>query len=235
MEWDDGTLRRLYTERLSGLSVESRSGCPSFSAIVRSFSPGTTRRNKKKLIDHISSCPLCYEEFIFLVHLHTREHELERAAADWATHKRSLSSSRKKPFSLVFEYCSSIIIIILVFGAFHFIASDLFQPLLRSVQINTIGTYSPMGKIGFKGPLRFVWRGLTAPATYSLEIFDDELRLIWRADDISSPSFLLSSDIVSRLVTNRKYYWLVSGNSANKHIRHSHLQAFSLFNSDNSE
>ena len=225
---NEDAIKRLFLESFESIKIRSREGCPSFYALAHSFSLKAARRTKRKIADHVTRCPACFKEFSFLTLLHSKEIELAKRADEWA-HSRYRSSILKSDIPLFYEYVSSGLVLLLIFSSLFFLLSSLYSPSVRGEPMQYINTIFPEGLFPADDPITFAWEEIDDSSTYSLELYDDALRLLWKAIDISSPSADLPSHILTALEDKTNYYWLVLGKSANQASYHSYIKAFSVF------
>ena len=225
---NEDAIKRLFLESFDSIKIRSREGCPSFVALAHSYSPKASRRIKKKIADHVTRCPACFKEFTFLTLLHSKEIELAERAAEWA-HSRDRSSTLKSGIPLFYEYASSGLVLLFIFASLFFMLSSLYSPSVRGEPMQYINAIFPENLFLADDPITFVWEKIDDSSIYSLELYDDALRLLWKAIDIPSPSIDLPSHILTALEDNTKYYWLVLGKSANQVSYHSYIKAFSVF------
>ncbi len=229
---NEDALKRLYQENVNSLTIPSRNRCPSFSAIAQSFSEKTPRRKKQLITDHITCCSACFKEFSFLIQLQEKEKELADKAAEWAS-LRNHSYATKRSIPLFYEYASAGMVILLLFASLLFVLSSFYYPSVRGNSLKYIDTISPAGQTAADGRLTFIWEVVDAASIYTVELYDDALRLIWKASDIPSPNITLPSSLLASLQPNLTYYWLVTGKAANQHLYHSYLQVFTIFRQTN--
>lgn len=228
MIWDEEALKRLYKENIDSLAAAAQGRCPSFSDLAHSFSGRVTRRSKRKIVDHVTRCPSCFKEFSFLAQLHRKEKELAEKAADWASSRKAGLHSGKRPFPLLYEYASGALILIFLFTSLFFIISSFHRPNVRGATSHYIAVFSPSGLTRSNNPIVFSWKHIGISCLYTVELYDDALRLIWKSAETSRtylPAPSLPRDLPG---IGKKYFWSVTGFSKANIYYYSALKAFSL-------
>src|SRR4030065_1664916 len=73
MKIEEVSLKRLYQAYVASNIPEDRKSCPSPRASLKTIKSSCSYRKKKKLIDHISICSYCKDEFCLLLKLNNYE------------------------------------------------------------------------------------------------------------------------------------------------------------------
>jgi hypothetical protein len=82
MTLNDEDLKRIFRSYIGMRDPGTRQDCPSFNELSRFFEPGRRRRDRLRVIDHVTNCSACAEEFEFLRGLHNYEAQLTQNARE---------------------------------------------------------------------------------------------------------------------------------------------------------
>jgi len=220
MKIDDEDLRRLFRAPFPVECPELRKQCPAKKDIVAFFRPRISRKRKYRIIDHISSCALCSEEFAFLLQIHRQQEKLIRNI------KKEMPTSFPRLFLLQYAPFAA--------GLFLFVLVSLFLYRYspphhsRSLKNESIRLLHPCGRTTLTSPVLFKWNSELEAEYYILEIFDTSLRPFWRFSDIDSNSYLLPLDIISRMKIQEPYYWIITAVDSTGQKIESKIQVFIL-------
>src|SRR5512136_1306561 len=107
MKVDEQGLRRLFQEHIKAQVPSSRLKCPSLDRLVCFLEGRLSKRAKYAVIDHVTSCASCYQEFIFLSQVRKYEERLTRqiSGAPPAT------SSRLSPYSVAYHQATALVVL----------------------------------------------------------------------------------------------------------------------------
>lgn len=226
-------LQRIYQAYLAGKDQKSRCFCPSLDSLQKSFDPSSTQDEKDAIVDHLSQCPSCAQEFDFLRQLSDREWEL---AEKLDNIRRSQYRNRfltREALSTVFPRFEkrfaiiSLLVIGIIAGAFM-IRHGLDRNDGRGKMPQALGLIQPLGRVPAVSPIIFKWEPLPRPATYVVELYDEALNQIWEGPKIMLWTSALPESAMARLARNRTYYWAVTAYDQNGNKRESGLRSFFL-------
>lgn len=218
-------LRETYRSYLAELRPPGIQTCPSPEEIARSFESSAPGRKKKRVIDHITSCPMCREEFMMVL-------EQEKAAEGMppCPGKRfnpGVAAQINGLGNAVFWQWATVGL------GLAFVISSLFflryQPNIshtRQIGKAEVSLITPEQDQPIASPFLFQWQGQTEDGYYVLEIFDKELKPIWTSDKIWGRYIFLPTDVSVRLLSGRHYFWLVTSYVHGHIARESHLGRF---------
>lgn len=228
MKSDDDLYQEAYQESLKNLSPLDRGHCPSPDALAKSFEPGVSKRVKNRIVDHLSKCTHCQEEFKFYHELQNFHQALglnERPDSCRDSAERSRSDGRpisRPVWSYVFLLLGLVLIssVVLLF----FRNTDL-SDIKRGEEYTIILDY-PQHSHKISDVLIFRWKELPSVQRYVLELFDDSLLPIWTSPSIQAHHVLLPPSIRSLLKAGRSYYWMVTAYSGPEKVVESNLMEF---------
>ena len=214
MNTDLDKLRRLFQGYAAARKPSSREGCPSASELTESFEPTCPGRRKRRIIDHVTSCPACREEFTMLLERQRRDDGAcerapqdlnEDATAEWAGRRQG---SRRSP---LWQYAGAVLGLGLIVISVIVVKDQWRQSVaLRSAQPRIALEAPRMGQ-AVSGPLTFRWRGQAHSEYYMLELFDDALLPVWSSDKITDGRLVIPGNVLSHLSPGKTYYWMVTG------------------------
>lgn len=228
MKINNEDLKKLYRSYMIDNIPHSRKKCPSTKNIINLFRLKLSEKKKSQIIDHVSQCYYCYQEFEFILHTLREEKKLQHDFGD-LLHKKNKGYAalkikndknidRKKmkgrPF-LTFlsrKYASlflGILLIISVVLILLFIRTGEKKDY-RGAYLTPIRLIEPLKGKHSKSILKFRWVEIKGSDYYIIELFDETLRPIWKSGKIFKNYTLLPENIRDGLKENRKYFWILS-------------------------
>jgi len=228
MRMEVDSLKKLYQAFVASKIPEDRKSCPSPRALLKTIKSSGSFRKKKRLIDHISRCSYCKEEFCLLLKLNNYEDPMLIDIKD--TSRKSLSLvypvDSIPPPRLLLKYTSILIGFTLIISSFFLIKKkeESLDGLRRRNQI--IQLINPAHVHILPNPLVFLWTEHPEAQYYMLELFDDTLLPLWTSPKITGSGFHLPEKIFATLNKNKYYFWMISAFSSTEKIAESDLASF---------
>lgn len=199
MKLDDEGLREIYQDYVASRRPTHREDCPSIETIVNSFESRASRRNKKRVIDHLSECPNCREDFELLFRL-----ENGRSV-------ENLPGSRSPIFFPLWRFASLIIGFGLIISALLlFFRTREIPDTERGGSSNVVLSY-PVTSHFLSDKLVFRWEEFPSTQYYIVELFDEALLPIWVSPPIYATQTRLPPGINGKIKPRTSYYWMVTG------------------------
>jgi hypothetical protein len=225
MEMNDLKVRRIYMAYVSSKVRASRTECPPVRELREAFEAKTRRRAKNRVVDHISKCAHCAEEFQFIHGMRTRERELAEEIRGIARNGRSFEIAHPLP---IWSYTAVLgVIAILIAGVF-----TLKRPHLndagRNKPVLIPEVLAPSGHIEIDPQLLFKWRPVKGAASYVIEIYDASLRFIWESPPIATTAAILPAQLWELLAAETDYFWSISAYDSEGKIGESRFEVFSF-------
>lgn len=234
MKTDTDWLRELYQGYAESRFLADRKGCPSPEILAGTFISSTSRRRKKQIADHITQCSFCREEFMFIIKLqelavksneHTREEDPTNARIEPVR-------GRIGAFVLKWQYACALL-------GMGLIAISLFMPTQlnqvskspRSNEMSLVLLY-PTSSHNLSDKLIFRWEEKTENQYYVLELFDEDLILLWTSPDMHEPEVEVPPDIVLKMRSGGYYFWMVTAYSETGRRTESPLTMFLVHSRD---
>ena len=226
-------LQRIYQAHVAGKGQESREACPSLDFLRKSFDPTSTRVEKDAIVDHISQCPSCAQEFDFLRQLSDREWELAQKLDGIRGSRHGGRFILRKALSAVsprFEkrYATVFLLVIGMIAGVLMLRHGLGRNDGRGKMPPPLGLIQPLGRVPAASSLIFKWEPLPGPAAYVIELYDEALNQIWEGAKITVSASTLPASAIGMLARNRTYYWAVTAYDQNGNKRESGLRSFFL-------
>jgi len=233
MKIDNKGLQQIYQAHVAGKGRESRESCPSLDSLRRSFDPASTRDEKDAIVDHISQCPFCAQEFDFLRQLSAQERELAEKLDDIQGSRHGGRFTLRKAISSVFprfekRYATVFLLVIGLITGVLVLRHGLGRNDGRGKTPPPLGLIQPLDQVPAASPLIFKWEPLPGPAAYVVELYDEALNQIWEGPKIAISTSVLPASIMGKLARNKTYYWAVTAFDQNGNKRESGLRSFFL-------
>lgn len=215
MRIDDDQLKEIFRGYVASRKPLTRRRCPSPEVLASSFEPSASVRKKKKVIDHISGCSFCREEFMMLF-------EIQKSGP----FRLGVLSQGRLSRHPLWQYACALLGLGLVMTSFFI---SVHQTKLSSIERSAergITLLDPKADPSLSGPLVFRWRGRSASDYYILELFDDSLLPIWTSGKIRELQTPIPPEVRTTLRPGRSYFWMVTAFSQGAKIEESQLGRF---------
>jgi len=244
MKIKDKDLKILYKAHTITKSSPTREDCPSPEEFLHFFRSKKSKKTSAEIIDHLSKCYYCLQEFKLVSETLVQEEELnqeikkildlDNSRSDAKKRKNSVFLTLKKWWILCssrfsWKYASIFSSTLL----FIFIVSILIIKIsekqeYRGAMSSGINLIEPINKRYSKSILIFKWSEMKDSEYYILEIFNDTLYPIWKSNKILKEETHLPAEILNKLIGNRKYYWMVTAFSYKGDKVESRIERFSV-------
>ena len=227
-------LERLYKDYIRQKVPLSRENCPKTKDIVNCFDSQFSKQKKTKIIDHITDCIYCLQEFDFILQSLRVEKTLFYEIYSERKKKEKANFSTKKSFLERLSWNLVPLVIgaaIVVIGGIILIKNDLFlRQEKREVRgiIEKIILLEPVNQIRFPSPSLFRWHDAEASDYYILEIFDKALNPFWKSPKILGMQFVAPPALFEQMNKNMAYYWMITSFRNDEKHDESSLQKFLL-------
>lgn len=232
MRIEDDALKKIYQGYVLAKIPANRKRCPSPKVLSNSFKSTLSHRKKMKIIDHITECSCCTEEFKLLLELHRYQNSITNPIND--NHQMPSSaynlinqhSSRR--YNWRFAYLLFGIVLVLSSSFLILQKKELLE--IRHKEEAKITLVYPTYKHTLPNPLIFLWKENISAQYYVLELFDDALLPVWTSPKISGTQLQLPDRIISLLYFGKSYFWMITAFSSTEKIAESDLLKFSILN-----
>lgn len=233
-------LRELYLSCVADRRPEDRDHCPVPEDIDRCLRGSAKKRKKKKLVEHITRCAFCLEEFLFVLETLKQEKELlvelkrscgpppartrkirERTAAYFRPRRTFPPRLGRKA-----QTAAAAAALLIAAGTFYFSMNR--RPGFRSPDVASVRLIRPVRRKVTGSGLLFRWRELEGADHYIFELFDASLLPIWKSPRISGGSVELPPHIAESLAPGSTFFWYVAGFTAEGQKIESPLTPFTI-------
>lgn len=217
-------LIKLYKAHIEVNIPHSRKRCPPSKKIISFFKSKTSERQKSRLIDHITKCSSCAQEFEFILQIHREKKKLINEIGKLLQSRENIAAIKKregnkityisKKRKLFFPRLSSKYILPLVGVAIIISTSLVFQNLrkkeYRGPDYSQVRLIEPINGKYSKSLLVFKWNKFKNSEFYIIELFDESLYQLWKSNKISKNQAILPAEIAKKLNINKTYFWMVT-------------------------
>lgn len=220
MKIDLDSLKSLYqSQKKTGLLPNDH--CPDPKQLVSLLRSELPRKKAGKIVDHVLACPDCREEFKFLVKVLRAEKNLIDELERWLKEKSSSPSVERAPASFRAKRWLAVLrgwpwpAVSVAAAGFVVVISILFILVFRHPEryradsTARVALLEPVDqKISLSSPL-FRWKSVPGADSYMLQLFDQNLKPIWKSDRIFTTRLVLPAEVVSRLLPGHVHFWMV--------------------------
>lgn len=237
-------LKHAYKSHIQRRIPASREACPSAESIFSIFDKTVSPADKDRIIDHITGCCYCLQEFEVFLDFRRQE---ERAIGDIAGYIQrqridsavpgkearisgvpSSSNIKGRPFWrwAAASLAAVGIMVLSIIGLRSFFKSP--QDTERGRLPGQIRLISPVQGEKIKMPLVFRWEGTARAEYYHLEIFDSSLLPLWKSPPVEGLRYELPSEVVDIIKNNNVCFWMVTAWLIDGTKRESPLEEFTI-------
>jgi hypothetical protein len=207
-----------------GRIPQSRKDCPPAKEIINFFRSKLSEHRKIKLIDHITNCRYCTQEFEFILQTLREQEKLSeeigklfrpkntRTEIEKSVKKDAPRSTKKR--WIFFPFLSWKYVLPIFMAAIIILALIIFRKPekteFREEHLPQISLIEPVNGKYFKRLSVFNWTEIKNSAYYILEIFDESLYPVWESNKISKNHYTLPGETARKLIKNKTYFWMVT-------------------------
>jgi hypothetical protein len=215
-------LCNLYQAYVNGKISSSVGGCLSHETLNKFFRVRTPADYKTEIIDHITECASCAQEFTLLLEIRRGANLFNQELGIWVD-KNTTSQLKKKSF-LGLTYTSKLLwskVIVLLEIILFFTCLLLLFKIFPQLNLNKEELRENNQQIGrifdlsnsrlTKSNMLFTWSQNELVEYFVLEIFDESLMLIWRSQILFESRFLIPVKLSNEWNSNKYYFWIVTG------------------------
>jgi hypothetical protein len=225
----------LYQSFVSERLPESREFCPSLNDLVKFFKPRTTRRFKTRIIDHITRCAPCAQEFDLILEIKRGSEEMDREIAMWLGSKALSRGFSDLPRMVLlhrfWRYAAILVgtvsLSLAVLTVVNKNSVVLFKQYTGRGHIEAdIRLIEPINTKVERSHLLFRWKEYDGADSYAVELFDESLRLIWESPKLEEPKYVPPLEMIQKLAPAHTYFWMITINMKNRSVLESELAYF---------
>jgi hypothetical protein len=190
-----------------------------------------SRHERDEIIGHAADCSACAAALKRLLSLSA---EAERAAADLAAHagrrkavRDQARESWKRPIFVPLVAVSAGILLLTI--SILLVPGFMGRSGVRGAARAGVVLVSPVEERVETGDgVVFSWEGPAGAASYSIEVFDRSMSLLWRSARTAGTEASLPAETARQLVAGETYYWRVTALTQDRRETKSKLAEFSL-------
>lgn len=235
-------LIKLYKAHIMENIPHSRKSCPPSKEIISFFKSKTSEKQRSRIIDHITKCSSCAQEFEFILQTQREEGKLIEGIGNLLQSKENIAAIKKRAgkkinltderLKLFFPRLSWKYAIILAGVAIIISTFLVFQNIgkreYRGPDLSQVRLIEPIDGKYSKSLLVFKWNEFKDSEYYIIELFDETLFQIWKSNKISKNQALLPAEVAKSLNTNKTYFWMVTAFLPDGRKIESEIEEFTL-------
>jgi hypothetical protein len=209
MKLNNSELRQLFLLNIQKSIPKTRKECPSPNQMLRLFRGKISEKKKTKIIDHITDCCHCVQEFEFILKALRFENDMNQVVQTFVRTKKSkaLSHQRLSWKLAPFAAGAALICILLVISILPVRYKN---QRFRASTAPQIDLFKPQEKTIHKSTLFFQWENINNSEYFILELYDETLYQIYASNKIYENNYRLPKDKASLLEVNKSYFWMIS-------------------------
>jgi hypothetical protein len=208
MRTNDRALKRAYRSHIQSRPAPDGKSCPSPEEIWRMLVKRRRRKNKARMMDHITSCSTCYGEFEAFLEIYRAERDL----AGRVEGTPSISPETRR-FSWAWRYVSAVLLLLVIAGSVIFSTRWLNLAKKHSERGRLSGQLrliAPGTRRSLRPPLIFRWEGIAGVEYYAVEIFDNSLLPVWKSSQTVRNSCEVPRSVEKNMRRKTSYFWMLT-------------------------
>ncbi len=226
MKTSERDLKRAFRDYVQSSSCTHKKDCPSPEEIWGLFAGQGSAKRKAKLVDHITSCSICFQEFDAFLEISRAQ---GRLIHDFQSH--FVTRPRKAPFLLVWRYMAALLAFVVILSAA--LLTTKWSGLLERAEergrlSGQVRLLAPGQRPAPRLPLFFKWEAIPGAEYYIIEIFDDSLLPFWKSSPLTGVSYVLPMSVKEKLEKRKTYFWMLTAFSRDGAEAESALEEFRL-------
>lgn len=186
----------------------SRENCPSPEDLSCSFEPDCPPELKTSIINHVSDCPACRREFELLRGARQLINSLEKK---FAPPKSSFLGKRISFFGLALPWwkmVSAFVTLMAIISIFYLEFNHL-NSLKEERKIAAAEKVILYEEVSWPQPaaIRLGWKSAGDGLFYRVEVYDQNMYLLWQSPLISENRLELPGSVLDSLKDNQHFFW----------------------------
>jgi hypothetical protein len=223
---------RLYWDHLGGEGPAAGVGpCPALERLVQCVLGEMPGKERDEIVGHAANCTACAAALKHVLSLST---EIDRAAAKLAAYAGERQAERSEGRAVFGTRPILKPAVAVLAGVFVVAALIVSVPRLlnrtgtRGGTEARIALISPVKGESAKDGFEFKWQGLAGADAYTVEVFDNSFRLLWRSGRIVGTEARLPAEVDRQVKAGQTYYWMVTAITDGRAEVKSKLAEFSV-------
>lgn len=237
-------LARAYKSHIRKHVPSSRESCPSAESIFSVFDESASEADKEKVIEHVTTCSYCLQEFERFLRFHRDEAMAIGDIAGYIKTKDQRTRILKKRTTIseillgprgqtrpLWRWATTSLFAVIIIG-FTLIGIKTFlrtpEDKERGRLPGQVHLISPVRGQMLKMPLVFQWERMATAEYYQLEIFDASLLPIWKSSQIEEIYYEFTPKDADIFKKSEVYFWAITASLIDGTKRESPLEEFIL-------
>ncbi|MDD8021322.1 MAG: hypothetical protein PHU81_09160 [Acidobacteriota bacterium] len=205
------TLKSIFLSSKDFEKNVSRRDCPEPEDLARSFDPGAGLEFKETIVDHLSRCLACQQEFEFL---HLSEKLVTEISRKLLKPKRPIKLKLQSFFSsssLIKKAAVTFTALIIVFSLVYYLNSNYRKA--QEVERNPREVQNLMMTEEIAKPaslaIALKWQPVEQALFYQVEVFNQNMYLIWQSPPARDTLIRLPEEVTNVLKNDRCFFWQI--------------------------
>jgi predicted anti-sigma-YlaC factor YlaD len=224
---NDG-LKELYRGYVRSQTPASREDCPSAKKLLKLLRGRHSEKEKIRVVDHLSHCSHCAEEFEFLLDALRSEKSLIQDVERWLGTKEEAPQRRlfirRLSWGLASLLAGVAVIGLVIWRFVFFSVPDRF----RTNTPATVDLVRPLDQQAGLSSLVFQWKVVSEAEYYVVEVYDAALAPLWKSGALTQSRAVPSEELKEKLVPGHSYFWMVTAILPGRDKVQSPLKEFAL-------
>jgi len=185
--------------------------CPSKEDIAKCFHPKTGEKYKIKIVDHVTTCAVCAEQFEAMRQIFTAGEAMEAELTEILSTRKA--KERGKPglfpffLSMPMRISMAVGLVVLSLSLFFIFQQ---KPVYRSSGTKMIEYLQPGQGALVRFPIMFTWKKISDADYYKIRLFDQELNHIFESSPLIENYFSFAEESKVNIIKGRTYFWKIS-------------------------
>jgi len=238
-------LKLLYRDHIRSQLPVSRLDCPSLDKIYNLLKGKSSRRCRTGLINHISHCRFCLDDFDILRSLLLHEKNtladinqimptarkqdghLHDKIAGYRQENKNISINFRRTIAFSLAMLAIAFIVIGLFTNRQLLKNMLFSGQNRSpLRKELVLLHPECNREHAISSLIFKWKSIPRSDFYIIEIFDETLLPIWKSPPIFESFFKFPTNMPDIIKPQKIYFWMVTAFKSDKIRLESNINCF---------
>ena len=214
MKTDLAQIAEVYRAYLGGRKAEAGLGCPTPEDLVRFVTQGAGRKDRARMMAHVSNCGECARVLKSVLRLSEEVDRLTGKAEALQSCPQDGVLGRKEHVRPLFGRRPALATLAGLIGLAILTLSVIKlsdRPVIRGTAGSRIRLISPkQGAPLAARDIKFKWEAVPQAARYAVELFDKSLEKVWQSGPISDAGTELPADARGVVLEGETYFWRVT-------------------------
>lgn len=201
-------LRELSRLEQGPANPVSRQNCPSPEDLAFSFEPDCSPELKARIINHVFDCPACRREFELLRGARQLINRLEKQVSP---KKAGFLNQKASFFGLAFAWWKLASALVALFAVISllYLGFNYWNSLKEERRTATSDRFVLYEEVSWPQPaaVRLGWKSAGDGLFYRVEVYDQNMYLIWQSPLISETRLDLPESVLKSLKDYQHFFW----------------------------